>query len=106
MAAILAYKGNKDQLDDPEKFYLALNTLEGFELRVDAMVLKQDFKPFEKKLDHAIETHLKICKALMNNKSLKMFLGFILDIGNTMNRVSTVNISFFKSYFDWFLVYW
>lgn len=84
---ILEYSGDKDQLGNAEQFYLELNTLNGYKLRIDAMVLKLDFQAFLDKIKPLIEAFIKTCNALMENDSLKMFLRFVLHTGNFINAV-------------------
>ena len=88
MKPILEYSGEREQLGNAEQFYLDLQTLDGFKLRIDAMVLKLDFASFVEKFRPLMQTFIKMCKELTENDSLKVFLRFVLHTGNFINAVS------------------
>ena len=83
------YTGDKNMLGNAELFYVALSKLKGYKLRIDAMVLRQDFKTFLERVEPALETYVRTCESLMSNEELKVFLRYILHTGNFMNAVST-----------------
>ncbi|XP_053399778.1 inverted formin-2-like isoform X2 [Mercenaria mercenaria] len=82
---ILEYSGDRGQLGNAEQFYLDLQSLDGYKLRIDAMVLKLDFASFIEKFRPLMQTFIKTCNALMENESLKVFLRFVLHTGNFIN---------------------
>lgn len=82
---ILEYSGEPEQLGNAECFYLELQKLDDYKLRIDAMVLKLDFTAFTEKFRPLTATYVKTCKALMENDSLKVFLRFVLHTGNFIN---------------------
>ncbi|KAL4230753.1 hypothetical protein ACF0H5_011128 [Mactra antiquata] len=82
---ILAYDGDKSLLGNAEKFYLELHGLDGYKLRIDALVLKLDFETFIENTKPLIEKYMKTSRALMENDSLKVFLRFVLHTGNFIN---------------------
>jgi hypothetical protein len=84
---ILEYSGEPEQLGNAEQFYLELQTLDSFKLRIDAMVLRLDFSSFTEKFRPLTATYISTCKGLMENDSLKVFLRFVLHTGNFMNAV-------------------
>jgi hypothetical protein len=88
---ILEYSGERAQLGNAEQFYLDLQTLDGFKLRIDAMVLKLDFVSFTEKFKPLMQTFIKTCKDLTENDSLKVFLRFVLHTGNFINAVSIIS---------------
>ena len=90
MRPLLEYTGNKDQLGNAEQFYLELHALDGYRLRIDAMVLRLDFGVFVDKMKPLIAMFMKTCESLMNNDSLKVFLRYVLHTGNFINAVSCV----------------
>lgn len=87
---ILEYDGDPDQLGNAEQFYLELHTLKGYKLRIDAMVLRLDFKTTVDRIKPAIEMYIKTCENLMDNEDLKIFLRFVLHTGNFLNSVSKI----------------
>lgn len=88
MKPILDYDGDRDMLGNAESFYLVLNELDGFGLRIDAMVLRLDFGSFTEKVTPLLSTYVRTCEALMENDSLKVFLRYVLHTGNFINAVS------------------
>ena len=90
MKPILEYDGDPDQLGNAEQFYLELHTLKGYKLRIDAMVLRLDFKTTVDRIKPAIEMYIKTCENLMDNEDLKIFLRFVLHTGNFLNSVSKI----------------
>ena len=85
---ILAYDGDPAQLGNAEQFYLELSALTGYKIRIDAMVLRLDFKLSLDRIKPAIDTYLETCESLMDNEDLKIFLRFVLHTGNFLNCVS------------------
>ncbi|XP_052276568.1 inverted formin-2-like isoform X5 [Dreissena polymorpha] len=85
MRPILEYTGDKDQLGNAEQFYLELYALDGYRLRIDAMVLRLDFGVFVDKMKPLIAMFMKTCESLMENDSLKVFLRYVLHTGNFIN---------------------
>ena len=85
---IIDYDGDRDQLGNAEQFYLELHTLKGYKLRIDAMVLRLDFKVTLDRIKPAIEMYINTCENLMENEDLKIFLRFVLHTGNFLNSVS------------------
>lgn len=84
---ILDYSGDHDQLGNAEQFYLELHGLQNFSLRIDAMVLRLDFKVTVERIKPAIGMYIETCKNLMENEDLKIFLRFVLHTGNFLNAV-------------------
>ena len=89
---ILAYDGDPAQLGNAEQFYLELSALTGYKIRIDAMVLRLDFKLSLDRIKPAIDTYLETCESLMDNEDLKIFLRFVLHTGNFLNCVSKSTI--------------
>lgn len=72
-------------MGNAEHFYLELHTLKGYQLRIDAMVLRLDFKATVDRIKPAIEMYVKTCENLMDNEDFKSFLRFVLHTGNFLN---------------------
>ncbi|KAH3872566.1 hypothetical protein DPMN_035784 [Dreissena polymorpha] len=85
MRPILEYTGEKDQLGYAEQFYLELHALDGYRIRIDAMVLRLDFEVFLDQMKPLIAMFMKTCESLMKNDSLKVFLRYVLHTGNFIN---------------------
>ena len=85
---ILDYDGERDLLGNAEDFYLELHSLTGYKLRIDAMVLRLDYKLTVDRIKPALEMYINTCENLIENEDLKIFLRFVLHTGNFLNSVS------------------
>lgn len=87
------YDGDKQRLGGAEKFFYHLSKLNGYRMRVDGMVLKDEFRSTMDVLKPDVETVIKACEQLMESASLKEFLRFVLHTGNFLNAVSNFHKS-------------
>uniref|UniRef100_A0A2C9K4F2 FH2 domain-containing protein n=1 Tax=Biomphalaria glabrata TaxID=6526 RepID=A0A2C9K4F2_BIOGL len=85
VAMINNYKGDVNQLGNAERFYLLLSKLSGFKIRVEGMLLKDDFQGAMESLLPNVDCLIVACDNLMDNKSLKSFLRYVLHAGNFIN---------------------
>ena len=67
--------------------YLELCLL--FQLRIEGMLLKVEFKVNCDDLRTELETLVFVCTAVLESESLKQFLRYVLHTGNFINSVST-----------------
>ena len=88
IATVKDYDGDKSKLGNAEKFFLTLSGLAAFKLRIDGLVLKDDFKLSCDSLRPNIETYIRACEHPLDNESFKVFLRFVLHTGNFLNAVS------------------
>ncbi|XP_064607784.1 inverted formin-2-like isoform X2 [Liolophura sinensis] len=79
------YEGDKERLGSAEKFFYHLSKLNGYRMRVDGMVLKDEFRSTMDVLKPDVQTVIKACEQLMESASLKEFLRFVLHTGNFLN---------------------
>ena len=92
-----AYEGDVDKLGNAEKFFHALMQLKEYKLRIEMMMLKGDFNSQLGAIRPNIQTLNTVCRKLMDNESLKVFLRFVLHAGNFINGVSNnVVIKYFE----------
>ncbi|XP_061190244.1 inverted formin-2-like [Saccostrea echinata] len=79
------FSGDKEKLGNAEKFYLKLIQLPAYKIRIDGLVLKDEFRVTLDNLLPSINAVVKACQCLLENKSLKVFLRYVLHTGNFMN---------------------
>ncbi|XP_012943897.1 inverted formin-2 [Aplysia californica] len=79
------YDGDKEKLGNAEKFILMLSGLNGYKIRVEGMLLKDDFRVAMDSLRPNVEVVITACNMLMDNASLKGFLRYVLHAGNFIN---------------------
>ncbi|CAB3387764.1 Hypothetical predicted protein [Cloeon dipterum] len=78
----------KMRLGDAESFYLQLNEVPSYALRIRAMLQREEFNPTAKELRPQLKAVLKACSTLVENSSLREFLALILHLGNMLNAGS------------------
>ncbi|XP_039274895.1 FH2 domain-containing protein 1-like isoform X2 [Nilaparvata lugens] len=84
IAEIRAYSSSKN-LGEAEIFYLHLSDIADYELRVQAMLFKQEFHERYTDASEHLEKVIETCEFLINDCSLKQFLLLILQLGNKLN---------------------
>lgn len=83
-----SFEGDKEKLGNAEKFFLTLIQLPAFKIRIDGLVLKDEFNVTLDSLLPNISAFVSACQHLLENESFKMFLRYVLHAGNFMNSVS------------------
>ncbi|GFR84521.1 inverted formin-2 [Elysia marginata] len=79
------YEGDRSKLGNAERFYQQLSELPGYEIRIDGMLLKDDFRVAMDSLRPNVEVMITACNKLLNSSSLKGFLRYVLHAGNFIN---------------------
>ncbi|XP_062577844.1 inverted formin-2-like [Saccostrea cucullata] len=79
------FEGDKEKLGNAEKFYLKLIKLPAYRIRIDGLVLKDEFGDTMANLLPNVSAVIETCKCLLENESLKVFLRYVLHTGNFMN---------------------
>lgn len=87
--AIQSYEGEIDKLGNAEKFFHEIIQLPDFKLRIEMMLLKGDFNSQIGSVRPNIQVLTSVCRKLMDNESLKVFLRFVLHAGNFLNKGSS-----------------
>ena len=85
--SLQAYEGEVDKLGNAEKFFHGLIHLTDFKLRIEMMLLRGDFNSQIGSVRPNIQVLNTVCRKLMDNQSLKVFLRFVLHAGNFVNKV-------------------
>lgn len=86
--SIQGYDGDVDKLGNAEKFFHALIQLKSYKIRIETMLLKADFNSQLGAVRPNIQVYNSVCRKLIDNKSLKSFLRFVLHAGNFINKGS------------------
>ena len=79
------YEGDKDDLGNPEIFFITIKNVPGFEFRLESMKFDKLYKEMDEDLDGKIEELTKVLINLRNNSKLQLILTRILAIGNYLN---------------------
>ncbi|XP_071847429.1 inverted formin-2-like isoform X2 [Apostichopus japonicus] len=82
---IQSYKGDEALLGVAERFFLLLTRLSNYKLRIEGMVVKEDFSANMDYLKPAISTIQECCNGILESKLLQEFLALVLVTGNYMN---------------------
>ena len=85
---IRSYDGDVNKLGQAEKFFHQLIQLPDFKLRIEMMLLIEDFHSQVGTIRPDIQVLTSVCTKLMDNESLRVFLRFILHAGNFINKVN------------------
>ncbi|XP_041839751.1 FH2 domain-containing protein 1 [Melanotaenia boesemani] len=80
-----AYKGDPDKLTLVDSFMHLLIQVPRFEVRIEAMVLREEFFPCCALMGHDIDIVRIATKELMNCEDLHAILHLVLQAGNIMN---------------------
>ncbi|XP_067663787.1 inverted formin-2-like isoform X1 [Haliotis asinina] len=82
------FEGDVTRLGSAEKFFHQLVNLSDYKVRVEGMLLKADFNSQLGSIRPNIQLLNSICRSLIDNKSLKSFLRYVLHAGNFINNKS------------------
>ncbi|XP_060576216.1 inverted formin-2-like isoform X2 [Ruditapes philippinarum] len=86
---IRGYEGDTERLGQAEKFFHQLIQLPDFKLRIEMMLLIEDFNSQVGTIRPNIQVLTSLCTKLMDNESLRGFLRFVLHAGNFINKGSS-----------------
>lgn len=79
------------KLGSAEKFILQLIRLKSYRLRLEAMLLKEEFESSVSSLESSINTILQACDDIKASHQFQEVLFMILVAGNFLNSVSHTN---------------
>ncbi|XP_022907474.2 formin-F [Onthophagus taurus] len=85
MDMLKSYVGDFNKLGNAEKFLLQLTSLSNYKLRIESMLIKEEFAANMGYLEPSIESMIAAAKDLMTNKPLQEVLYMILVAGNFLN---------------------
>jgi hypothetical protein len=87
------FKGEKDRLGNAEKFFDTLIQLPSYKVRIEGLVLKEEFQVTVDSLIPNIAVFVNACERLLENESFQVFLRYVLQSGNFMNAVIVMSAS-------------
>lgn len=87
---VKGFDGDKEKLGNAEKFFSVFIQLPAFKIRIDGLVLKDEFRLTMDSLLPNITAFVSACQHLLENESFKVFLRYVLHAGNFMNAVSII----------------
>ncbi|XP_012286898.1 uncharacterized protein LOC105703237 isoform X2 [Orussus abietinus] len=79
------FEGDKSKLGNAEKFFLQLMQVPNYKLRVECMLLKEEFEANISYLEPSINSMILAGEDLMTNKALQEVLYMVLVAGNFLN---------------------
>ncbi|XP_070554542.1 inverted formin-2-like [Ptychodera flava] len=82
---LMSFSGDEDKLNTTEQFFLELLKLKNYRLRIDCMLLKEEFGKTLSSLKTAFMLVITSVKCLMKSAALERFLKLVLVTGNYMN---------------------
>ncbi|GLV43915.1 formin 3 [Carabus blaptoides fortunei] len=80
-----SYNGDFAKLGNAEKFLLQLTALSNYKLRIESMLLKEEFASNMGYLEPSIQAMIAAADGLMTNKALQEVLYMVLVTGNFLN---------------------
>ena len=92
--SIQGFEGDVDKLGNAEKFFHALLNLKSYKIRIEIMLLKADFNSQIGAVRPNVQVLNSVCRKLIDNKSLKSFLRYVLHAGNFINKVSHIEATY------------
>ena len=84
----MGFEGDKSKLGSAERFLSHLVALPFYQVRIEGMLLKEEFQITMEELQPRLAVTIAASQALLDNKSLREFLRFALHTGNFINAVS------------------
>ncbi|KAL3880416.1 hypothetical protein ACJMK2_032656 [Sinanodonta woodiana] len=79
------FKGDKEKLGMAEKFFFCLMGLSEFQLRIEGLTIKEDFKLNIEETGNSIDLVIECAKDIKENKKLQEILYLVLLAGNYLN---------------------
>ncbi|XP_033103460.1 inverted formin-2-like isoform X2 [Anneissia japonica] len=85
LSMLKSFDGDETKLGSAEKFLLMLSNLKNYKLRIEGMLLKEDFSEKIEYLRPSLHTIHNACDDILSSETIEEFLVLILNIGNFMN---------------------
>ncbi|XP_046808498.1 formin-J-like [Lucilia cuprina] len=83
--SVETFKGDDKLLADAERFLYLLLKVPNFKLRIDSMILKEEYRLNLTYLEPSLNAIIQAGNDLMKSEKLKEVLGFIILLGNYVN---------------------
>uniref|UniRef100_A0A1I8PVT7 FH2 domain-containing protein n=1 Tax=Stomoxys calcitrans TaxID=35570 RepID=A0A1I8PVT7_STOCA len=85
MDLLKTFNGDRQRLGRAEKFLLLLMEVPSYKLRIESMLLKEEFAANVTYLDPCINTMIEAAEDLMNSRTLQEVLYLVVVAGNFLN---------------------
>jgi len=85
MALIDSYEGDKDELGNAEKYFMAVNKIPLLAIRVDSLEYKSSFDVKSNELLQSLKIVLEAIKVIKTDKRFHGILELVLGLGNYLN---------------------
>ncbi|XP_070554541.1 inverted formin-2-like [Ptychodera flava] len=82
---LTSFTGDKEKLGNAEGFFLELLKLKSHELRIDCILMKEEFGNTLNFLKPTLKTVIKGGQCILESSALQIFLQLVLSTGNYMN---------------------
>nr|CCA23131.1 forminhomology 2 domaincontaining protein putative [Albugo laibachii Nc14] len=79
------YKGDVSLLGDAEKFILEIAKIKRYQFKMDALIYIMSFEGRSKEVERSLQHIKDACREVKDSRSLKILLGMVLKLGNTLN---------------------
>nr|KAG5693718.1 hypothetical protein BaRGS_002101 [Batillaria attramentaria] len=79
------FDGDKEKLGNAEKFFLCLMGLPNFRMRIEGLLIREEFNSNMEWIRPSIEAVIQAAKDIKENKSLRELIFLILITGNYLN---------------------
>ncbi|GFN97952.1 Fh2 domain-containing protein 1, partial [Plakobranchus ocellatus] len=83
--ALKAFEGDRDRLGNAEKFFLTLMNLPNYRMRIEGLLIREEFNTTIEWIRPSIEAVLQAAKDIQENTSLRELIFLILISGNYLN---------------------
>ncbi|KAK6173050.1 hypothetical protein SNE40_016584 [Patella caerulea] len=82
---IKSFEGDKEKLGEAEKFFVCLMALPNYNLRIEGMLIKEEFNDNMEWIRPSIESVIQAAKDIKDNPSLRELIYLVLIAGNYLN---------------------
>ncbi|RHZ19016.1 hypothetical protein DYB31_004233 [Aphanomyces astaci] len=79
------YTGDPAVLGEAEKFFAAISTVPRFATKMECLISKQAFGSHVAEVTTSLHNVIKACEDVKESRLLKLLLGTVLKLGNTLN---------------------
>ncbi|KAI6188111.1 FH2 domain-containing protein 1 [Aphelenchoides besseyi] len=80
------YTGNRAELGTAEQFLLLLLGVPDYSLRIESIILREEFSALVRTIEPDLRTLIVACKELRQSKNLRTILLILLHMGNYLNH--------------------
>ncbi|EQC41966.1 hypothetical protein SDRG_00815 [Saprolegnia diclina VS20] len=85
VGVVTRYAGDPDVLGEAEKFFAAIATVPRYTLKMECLITKSSFQTRVAEIDASVTNVTRACDDVKGSRLLKLLLGMVLKLGNTLN---------------------